>query len=75
MASSCQSLFTRTCLGDLVSSCPDTTLILDVLMMLERFITWVNGHDGVEWVTMNEIAEDFRSRSQPPEGSRMPKGL
>jgi hypothetical protein len=47
----------------------------DVLMMLERFITWVNTHDGVEWVTMNEIAKDFRSRSQLPAGARMPIGF
>jgi hypothetical protein len=44
-------------------------------MMLERFINWVNTHEGVEWVTMNEIAEDFRSRSKPPAGARMPKGF
>jgi hypothetical protein len=33
-------------------------------MMLERFIKWVNEHKGVEWVTMNEVAEDFRSRQK-----------
>lgn len=44
-------------------------------MMLERFINWVNSHDGVEWVTMDEIAEDFRARVQPPAGSLMPKGF
>jgi hypothetical protein len=38
--------------------------MVDVLMMLERFVTWVNKHEGVEWVTMDEIAEDFRSREQ-----------
>jgi hypothetical protein len=46
----------------------------DVLMMLERFIKWVNTHEGVEWVTMAEIAEDFRSKNQPPSNARMPKG-
>jgi hypothetical protein len=43
--------------------------------MLERFIEWVNGHEGVEWVPMMEIAEDFRKRNPAPEGARMPKGL
>jgi hypothetical protein len=38
--------------------------MVDVLMMLERFVTWVNKHEGVEWVTMDEIAEDFRSREK-----------
>lgn len=53
----------------------DASLMVDVLMMLERFIKWVNTHEGVEWVTMNEIAEDFRGRSQPPAGARMPTGF
>lgn len=44
-------------------------------MMLERFIEWVNGHEGVEWVTMAEIAEDFRERNEPPKGAWMPKGM
>ena len=41
--------------------------------MLERFIEWVNTHEDVEWVTMREIAEDFKSRSKPPAGARLPK--
>lgn len=49
--------------------------VLDVLLMLERFIEWVNTHDGVEWVTMQEIAEDYRSRVPPPDGAAMPVGL
>jgi hypothetical protein len=43
--------------------------------MLERFIAWVNGHEGVEWVTYAEIAEDFRKRNPAPKGARMPKGF
>jgi len=43
--------------------------------MLERFIKWVNTHEGVEWVTMAEIAEDFMKNNTPPKGARMPKGL
>jgi hypothetical protein len=74
-ALSCQLLSTPMYLDDLVSREFVVMLISDVLMMLERFITWVNTHDGVEWVTMNEIAEDFRSRSKPPAGARMPKGF
>jgi hypothetical protein len=44
-------------------------------MMLERFIEWVNTHEGVEWVPMEEIARDFRERNEAPAGARMPKGL
>lgn len=47
----------------------------DVLLMLERFIRWVNEHDGVEWVAMEEIAEDFRAKNKPPLGAVMPKGM
>jgi hypothetical protein len=44
-------------------------------MMLERFIEWVNTHDGVEWVPMMEIAKDFRERNAAPQGARMPAGF
>jgi peptidoglycan/xylan/chitin deacetylase (PgdA/CDA1 family) len=33
-----------------------------VLLMLERLIEYIGGHEGVEWVTMAEIADDFRAR-------------
>ncbi|RDW85510.1 hypothetical protein BP5796_03835 [Coleophoma crateriformis] len=31
-----------------------------VLMMHERLIDWVNGFEGVEWMTFGEMAEEFR---------------
>ena len=30
--------------------------------MLERLIDYINGHDGVKWMTFEEIADDFRKR-------------
>ena len=30
--------------------------------MLERLIEYINDHAGVEWVTFEEIADDFRER-------------
>lgn len=76
----CPSLFTQTSLVGLVSNSSYQHLsieltIIDVLMMLERFIEWVNTHEGVEWVPMQEIARDFRERNEPPKGARMPAGL
>jgi len=41
---------------------PDVSGRPQVLMMLERLIGHINAHDGVRWMTMEEIAEDFRAR-------------
>ena len=30
--------------------------------MLERLIEYINGHDGVRWMTFEEIADDFAER-------------
>ena len=41
---------------------PDVAGRPQVLLMLERLIEHINGHDGVEWATFETIAEDFRAR-------------
>ena len=46
---------------------PDVSGKAQVLLMHERIIEWINGHDGVRWVTFDEIAEDFAKR-QPRDG-------
>jgi hypothetical protein len=28
--------------------------------MHERLIEWINGHEGVEWVTMEQICDEFK---------------
>ena len=33
-----------------------------VLLMLERLIEYMNGHEGVEWMKFEDIADDFRAR-------------
>ncbi|SPO29140.1 probable polysaccharide deacetylase family protein [Ustilago trichophora] len=45
---------------------PDVSGRPQVLAMHERFIDWVNTHEGVQWMTMDEINKDFRSRNPPP---------
>ena len=40
--------------------------------MLERLIEHINGHDGIKWVTFEDIAEDFRDR-YPFEGGKRPE--
>src|SRR5664279_5162174 len=49
---------------------PDVSGRPQVLLMLERLIEHINGHDGVRWATFDEIADDFngvRRRRAPAE--------
>ena len=39
---------------------PDVSGRPQVLLMLERIIEHINGHDGVRWATFDEIADDFK---------------
>lgn len=32
-----------------------------VILLHERLIEWINGHDGVEWVTMEQIVDEFKA--------------
>ena len=48
---------------------PDVSGRPQVLLMLERLIEYISGHAGVRWVTMEEIAADFRSREPFPSGA------
>lgn len=41
---------------------PDVSGRPQVLLMLERLIDYISGHEGVRWATMEEIAGDFRRR-------------
>ena len=41
---------------------PDVSGRPQVLLMLERLIEYISGHDGVEWCTFDAIADDFLRR-------------
>ncbi len=41
---------------------PDVCGRPQVLLMLERLIEYINGHEGVSWTTMEGAADDFRTR-------------
>lgn len=42
---------------------PDVSGRPQVLLMHERLIDYINSHDGIEWLTFDEIADDFARRS------------
>ncbi|KAG2144320.1 carbohydrate esterase family 4 protein [Suillus clintonianus] len=54
---------------------PDVSGRPHVLLMLERFIEWVNTHDHVHWVTLHGMSQEFRAREAPVPGAVMPKGF
>ncbi len=49
---------------------PDVSGRPQVLLMHERLIEYINGHEGVRWVTMEEIADDFRERFPKDQSER-----
>ncbi|KNZ74996.1 hypothetical protein J132_05396 [Termitomyces sp. J132] len=54
---------------------PDVSGRPQVLLMLERFIQWINTHNNVHWVPMIEIAQEFRQKNKPAPDAQMPKGF
>ncbi len=42
---------------------PDVSGRPQVLMMHERLIEYINGHEGIRWATFDEIADDFAHRN------------
>ena len=51
---------------------PDVAGRPQVLLMLERLIQHINEHDGVKWMTFEEIAVDFRKKYPFASGKRPP---
>jgi peptidoglycan/xylan/chitin deacetylase (PgdA/CDA1 family) len=41
---------------------PDVSGRPQVLLMHERLIDYINAHEGVSWLTFEEIADDFARR-------------
>lgn len=35
-------------------------------------IEYINTKEGIEWVTMDQISKDFKSKNTPPEGALLP---
>jgi peptidoglycan-N-acetylglucosamine deacetylase len=53
---------------------PDVSGRPPVLLMLERLIDYITGHEGVRWATFAEIAADFRER-YPRSGTARPESV
>jgi hypothetical protein len=49
---------------------PDVAGRPQVILMLERLIEHISGHDGIRWAKMDEIADDFARRFPRSEEAR-----
>jgi len=54
---------------------PDVSGRPHVLLMHERLIEWINTHEGVEWVPMETICDEFKKRNKVADGASLPRPI